>query len=212
MMKRTLILCLTLLAFCCVLRAQEGNTLTSDQSAMLQQIVKSSRNMNTLQCRLRQEKTSQLLSEPQVATGKMAFKQPDNLRWEYVEPTPFVFVMHGGEMKSRTSDGKVSTLSAGSSGLGSLTSMIVSLITGKSLADERTFGISIVPNGTVWNVRLTPKDRRMKKMFKAIELNFDSNANVMKSIRMTEASDEVTSITFSDLSVGKEIDEKEFVL
>ena len=205
-------LCLAALAFCCTLGAQGTGSLTPEENAMIQQIVTSSQNIRTLQCRLRQEKTSRLLTEPQVATGRMAFRQPDNFRWEYLEPTPFVFVMRGGAMKSRTADGKVSNLSASSSGLGSLTNVIVSLITGKSLADGKTFEVSIIPDGSVWNVRLTPKDRRMKRMFKAIELNFDSTANVMKSIRMTEPSDEVTFITFSNLTVGKPVDDGEFVL
>src|SRR5574344_598067 len=85
---------LTLLT--CSLWAQALKPLSpARKQEMINKICQVSGAMKTLQCDFTQVKQLPMLNDKMVSKGKMYYKQSSLLRWEYISPYKYIFIMNG---------------------------------------------------------------------------------------------------------------------
>lgn len=80
-----LVCCLSPLAFW-------GQEISKD--AIIKEISRSAATIKTMQCDFVQTKRMKMLGSELVSKGKMSCSQPDKLRWEYLSPYTYTFVLY----------------------------------------------------------------------------------------------------------------------
>ncbi|MCK4648477.1 outer membrane lipoprotein carrier protein LolA [bacterium] len=91
-MKRVLLLLLTVILLGSSVWA--GNDLDS----ILKKMDKRQRGMKDLKASFTQEKILELLEEKLISQGKMKYRKPDKMSWEYFEPDPLLMIIKGKRM------------------------------------------------------------------------------------------------------------------
>ncbi len=148
-------------------------------------------------------KESKLLQEPQVATGHLSYRSPDQLSWEYRTPTAYKWEL-----------GNAST----SPQVQQLLQFIVRSISGDILRDDTAFTILPLPAPTLSQgtsndhsqtinnnhpqtmsrdtYRLSPKKRELKQLFQSIEITLNPATQVAERVVLTEKNGDRSTITF----------------
>ena len=90
--------------------------------------------------------------------------------------------------------------------------MIAGSVTGKSLTQTNEFDVKILADEQVYVAVLTPKERRLKKMFATIRLTFNRSSRVMQQVEMTEAGGDTTTIVFQNVKQNQPLSDKTFAL
>lgn len=201
-----------LIGICCMFcaRGQEftevkGETLRQ----MLEEITKVSGQIGTLECRFLQQKTISVLAETAEAEGKMYYQKPDRMRWEYVKPDAFYFVIDGN--KSVMKKNGETDRGGGARIFGEIAKMILASISGRQLVDEERFIPSYSGNQEIFRISLLPKNRRMLQMISLLVMEFDIKEYAIRSVEMRQGED-VTKIEFKDKKVNGKLDERLFGL
>ena len=90
--------------------------------------------------------------------------------------------------------------------------MIAGSVTGKSLTQTDDFDVKILADEQVYVAQLTPKTKRLKKMFASIRLTFNRSSSVMQQVEMTEANGDATTIVFQNVKQNQPLSDKTFTL
>ncbi|UGU15784.1 outer membrane lipoprotein carrier protein LolA [Sinomicrobium kalidii] len=164
--------------------------------------------VKTITSNFTQRKHLGFLSNDIVSGGKLAFKAPDKVKWEYTEPFEYTVVFRD-EMLYINDSGKKSQVDMGSSKMfGTLNDLIVKSIRG-DMFDDNKFSITYFKKEKRNEVRFSPKDESFKKHISAFLITFDTNGDVT-GIKMTEPSGDYTHITFSNRTVNQPLDDAIF--
>ena len=196
---RRIILFALLTVFSGSLMAQAEKLLSeSERREVMQSLTRAALEVKTLQCGFVQTKTSDLLADKAVSKGKMAFRSPNRLRWEYTEPHANLLVVNGdsvwmgGERFTREGSSADRIRKA-------VSGMVSGMVSGLKLFDENAYEISFYDAGTSWKADMLPKSRSMKRMFTRLTLYFDKQTHVVSEIVLTEAGGDQTSIRFREM-------------
>lgn len=209
-MKKTTLFLITL-AWTFAASAQKAMT-AAEQERAIADITKAAQATQTLQCDFVQTKTLSILNDKMVSHGTMAFARPSKLRWNYTTPYDYTFIITDdkvliGKGKQRNSiDLKSSQV------FQEIARMIAGSITGKCLTQTKDFAVSMQSDANNYIALLTPKDKRVKKMFKSIRLTFDRKASAMSMVELTELSSDVTTITFQNVKQNQPLGATTFTL
>jgi len=179
----------------------------SEKAALEQTIIEKSKAIKSLQCGFVQEKTSALVTGKAVAKGILVYQAPSSLRWEYKEPTPSTLILNGNNAVLLNKDGK----KVGDARmLKQLAGMIINVISGESLKDNKQFSTEIFQTDTRIRVVLTPVQKRMKDFYSTIEMVLDGKTLLAERIVLNEASGDKTVISFIDKELDSEIPQSKF--
>ena len=148
-----------------------------------------------------QYKHLDFLSNDIITSGSLAFKSPDQLKWEYVTPFKYAVIF-----KNQTifinDQGKKSHVDIGSNKLfKQLNNLIINSIKGDMFNDQE-FDIAYYKNGELNEVHFSPKNEKFKKYIKVFQISFNDNADV-EEVKMVEPSDDYTKIVFKNRIVNK---------
>ena len=114
----------------------------------------------------RQVRESSMLEEPQVLTGRFVFDAPDKVQWTY-------------------NSGAEATLPE------PILRFIGSAVNGSYLQEDEDF--AVVQTGNKWT--LTPKKKRLQKLFSMIEITLNNNG-IAEQVVMLESTGDKTTILF----------------
>lgn len=156
----------------------------------------------------RQDYTYKVFKRTQTSSGKVLFKKPGMMRWEYEKPDPKTFVLSGGTVYAH--DPQAMLLTKANIDTSQLSASVTFLFgTGKL---EKEFSIARVDcadcKGTM--LELTPK--KADPRFKKIRLEVDpKTAQVVRSIVFDPNGDQ-NSVTFQDLKTNTGLSREAFVI
>lgn len=201
-----------IVGMCCMLCVQ-GQELTEVKGETLQkmltEITRVSGQIETLECRFLQKKTISVLAETAEAEGKMYYQKADRMRWEYVKPEAYYFVMNGSKSAMKKNG---DTDRGGSARIfGEIAKMIMASISGRKLVDEEKFIPAYAGNKEIFRISLQPKNRRMLQMISLLVMEFDMKEHAIRSVEMRQGED-VTRIEFKDKKVNEKLAEGLFDL
>ncbi|MBQ6070609.1 MAG: outer membrane lipoprotein carrier protein LolA [Bacteroidales bacterium] len=198
-MKKTLFL-FTLLLSCMMLQAQSAGDVeqTGDKrSALTASIEKAHKQMTSLSAQFTQRKSSALFTEDAVQKGKLNYKSPKMLRWEYTSPKAMTVIFANGKVLLKTDKG---TVQNPNKMLNEMGTMIIGTINGSFLNDATNFSAKYYKNsktGTI-TVVLTPVNKRIKAYYTKMTITLDAKTLLADKVVMQEVSGDTTTITFSD--------------
>lgn len=209
-LARTLFL--LVLPFFMVMSLYAQTPLTKQQQdAFKQEVLLKAKNTTTLSSDFIQSKHLSMLDNAIVSNGKMLFKAPENIRWEYTSPKPYA-VIFKDEMLYVNNDGKKDEIKLSSNKLfRNFNTLIVQSVNG-TMFDDSQFDMSYFKLDSGYLVRFLPKEKRLKRFVSAFELTFTETAFDVAEVKIVEPNDDYTLVVFKNRSANISISEEKFKL
>lgn len=201
--------------FCMLLCALSvmATPLTAQQKQdVIGRINKAASGLKSMSCSFTQTKYLSLLSDKMVSEGKMNYKQPNKLRWEYTTPYQYLFIFNGTKVyvgsKSRkdvidTNTNKV---------FKEVARIMMSTVTGTALSNSSDFSIDVADGTTQWQITLVPKKKELKKMFSKIVLLFTKSNLMIAEINIYEKNNDRTNIKLKNIKTNGAVNETLFAI
>ena len=141
-------------------------------------------------------------------SGKLAFKVPNLVKWEYVNPFKYS-VLFKDEKLYINDEGNKSDIDIGSNKIfKQLNRLIVSSVKG-DMFDDNEFIIEYYNKDNNSLVYFSPKDQKFAKYIKTFHITFNEKGDVIE-VKMIEPSEDYTKIVFSNKVLNQKIDETVF--
>lgn len=191
------------------LLAQEQSMLESEITVFKEAVLAVSREIKTLSADFVQYKHMDFLSKDIETSGKMIFKEPTLLQWQYKKPYSYTIVFKNGKILIND-EGKKSSVDVGNSKLfGKINTLIVGSVSG-NMFDDREFVMTYFKTKEHYIVRFIPKDITIKKYMKQIELTFDKTDNTVIQVKLLESSQDYTRIVLKNKVINAKIEDAAF--
>ena len=180
--------------------------------SMIAKINQTAASIRSMTCNFTQVKTLSFLNDKLTSQGRMCYDSSGRLRWEYLSPYSYVFVLNGQKVyiksskSAQTVDIRQSRLFQG------IAQVMMNCVTGRSLTSSADFDCVMSTQGAEWVALLTPKKKELKKLFQTVELHFSSSRQMVTRIIMAEPSGDTTVIDLKDVKTNQPVDEKMFVV
>ena len=189
--------------------AQEQKMSENEISVFKQSVAVSAKKIKTLSTDFVQYKHLDFLSKDIETSGKMVFKEPNLLLWQYKKPYSYSIVFKNGKILIND-EGKKSAVDIGNSKLfGKINKLIVGSVSG-DLFDDKEFSISYFKNKDQNITKFIPKDATLKKYIKQIELTFDKDDATVIQVKLLESSADYTRIVLKNKVINAKVDEASF--
>lgn len=195
MKKHILLFCIVLLG--CQLFAQNTELTGEKRTAVVSAIEKAHKQMTSLSATFTQEKSSSMFTEKVVQKGKIFYKSPRQLRWEYTTPKAMSIIFSNGKVLLKNEKGTTANPNKMLSEMGN---MIMNTINGNLLQDNTNFQTKYYKNSKTGDyvVVLTPLNKRIKAYYKDITITLNAKTYLADKVVMNEVNGDSTAILFAD--------------
>lgn len=189
--------------------AQEQKMSESEITAFKLTVNAVSKKIKTLSTDFVQYKHMDFLSKDIETSGKMIFKEPSLLIWQYKKPYNYTIVFKNGKILIND-EGKKSTVNAGNSKIfGKINKLIVGSVNG-DMFDDKEFIMTYFKTKNHNITKFIPKDAALKKYIKQIELTFDKEDATVIQVKLVESSEDYTRIVLKNKVLNAKIDDSVF--
>jgi outer membrane lipoprotein-sorting protein len=181
---------------------QSQTNMSSSEAQALKTLVKEQAlTTKTIYSDFTQYKHLDFLSNNIVSKGKLAFKTPNLVKWEYTEPYNYT-VLFKNETLFINDEGKKNQVDMGSNKLfKELNNLIINSIKG-DMFDDNAFEITFYKQDKNSEVHFIPKDKKSSKYINAFQLTFNVKGDVIE-VKMIEPSGDFTKIVFTNKELNK---------
>jgi outer membrane lipoprotein carrier protein len=180
------------------------------QQEIIEQINKASAQMQTLECDFVQTKHLQILDDKMVAKGRMYYQQADKLRWEYVSPYTYIFILNQNQVLLKNND-RTDVIDVERNRIfKEIARMMMNSIVGNCLSDEKTFKTQVEVAGNEWVATLVPLKKDMKQMWNKLVLHIQPDMKVVSKVEMHEPSGDYTVIDLKNIRTNSTVNQEVF--
>ncbi|MDR2449732.1 MAG: outer membrane lipoprotein carrier protein LolA [Prevotellaceae bacterium] len=195
------------------LQAQQLVPVTKEeQRYMLEKIEASSAKMNTLVCDFEQTKALSLLDEKMISKGKMFYRQDRCLRWEYLSPYTYTFILNDKKILMQTGKSRNVVDVKSNKLFQEAVKIMMGSVNGKGLMDTKNFRATYYWGEKAWTIILIPLQKEMKQIFSLIELTLDVEDYTVDKIKMEEPNGDATLIRLWNKQFNLKIDDEKFAV
>ena len=146
---------------------------TKHDTQIRQHINQAASALQTMQCDFVQTKHIQMLNDKLVSKGRMYYRQPDMLRWEYTSPYTYTFVINGDKvLLSNRQRNDVIDINQNKL-FREIARIMMNTVVGKCLTDDKDFRTTLSETPSEWIATLVPQRKEMKGLFQKIILHFN---------------------------------------
>ncbi|OWP85343.1 cell envelope biogenesis protein LolA [Flavobacterium davisii] len=203
-MKNLFILLTSLCSF--VFFAQEQKLSDAEVASFKAMVEKENKTIKTIKTDFVQYKHMDFLSKDIESSGKMFFKLPNLLNWQYNKPYQYSIVFKNNKVfindqgKKSTVDGKL---------FEKINKMIIGSVSG-NMFDDKEFAITYFKTKDNYIVKLLSKANQVKKYIKQIELSFPKDDPSVSQVKLIEPSDDFTKIVFKSKQINAKFNDEVF--
>jgi outer membrane lipoprotein-sorting protein len=169
--------------------------------------------VKTIETSFVQTRTLKILRKPLVSRGVMAYRRPNDLRWEYQSPLETLLVVRGGSVRRLIKHGGawVPDASAKLEAMKIVLGEIGLWLDGNFTA-SKTFRPELRPadKGQPAHVDLLPVDPSLGKIISRIAILFGERPGTVDAIDIFEEGEGVTHIAFENPRYGQAIPDERF--
>ena len=162
----------------------------------------------TITSNFTQYKHLDFLSDDIESKGKLAFKTPDRVKWEYVEPFSYAIIFKDNTLYIND-DGNKSNMDVGGNKIFTQLNQLITASIRGDLFDDDQFDISYFKKDGHSLVHLIPKDTQFAEFIKAFHMTFNTAGEVIE-VKMIEPSDDYTQIVFSGRKTNQPLSDADF--
>ncbi len=192
-----------------VSNAQDVKMSAAEMNSFKQSVNEVSKKIKTLTTDFVQYKHLDFLAKDIETSGKMIFKEPYLLQWQYKKPYNYSIVFKNGKILIND-EGKKSAVDIGNSKIfAKINKLIIGSVSG-NLFDDKEFDIICFKNKNQNVAKLLPKDASLKKYIKQIELTFDKEDFTVVQVKLIESSEDFTRIVLKNKVLNAKVDDSVF--
>ena len=188
--------------------AQEQKMSTSEIATFKATVEKETKNIKSLKTDFIQYKHMDFLAKDIETSGKMAFKAPNVLNWQYTKPYQYSIIFKNNKIYIND-QGNKSTVDAKSKMFQKINKLIVGSVSG-NMFDDNEFSIAYFKTKEFYIAKLIPKTTTVKKYIKEVDLYFPINDATVSQVKLIEPSGDFTRIVFKNKQINVKIDESAF--
>lgn len=178
----------------------------------LAEISVAAQQMKSFECNFVQTKTLKLLGDKMTSKGRLCYRQPDKLRWEYTSPYSYTFIINGGKVQINKG-GRNDVIDADKNKVfKEVARIMLNSVVGKSLTDSREFAATVQSTADIHVVTLLPQKKDMKHMFSKIVLRYDRRQKMVVVVEMHERKGDSTVIEMTNVVKDKTIADSVFTV
>lgn len=167
------------------------------------------RNVTSLQANFVQVSRSAAVSGESTQKGKVEFKRPRKMRWEFLQPSKSLFVTDGTTMWTWTqADNQVIVSTDLGSAGGGMTELFDDLGKMKERFDVELVDPPSGPDHKDYVLELTPKQ---DTSFKKLEVYISRKKYTLDKVVMTDALDNRVELTFKQVKLNPDLPDADFV-
>lgn len=155
-----------------------------------------------------QEKHLPILAKPLISEGRLLYRRPDALRWEYTSPVKSVLLMHDGDARRfvQSDQGLVEDASVRLQAMQFVMPEISGWLGGR-FQDNPLFDASLDGGN---KILLVPSDPGMARFIQRIELLMADRPGVIEQVLIFEDDNAFTRMVFSNTQVNPSLDDRLF--
>ena len=197
------------LAICSFKITPQEQKMTAQEIVKFKETVESqSKTIKTIKTDFVQLKHMDFLTKDIESSGKLNFKSPNTLSWQYTKPYQYSIIFKNNKVYIND-QGKKSTVDAKSKIFEKINKLIIGSVSG-NMFDDKEFTISYFKTKQHYIAKLIPKTAAIKKMIKQIDLYFPLKENTVSEVKLIESSGDYTKITFKNKITNAKIDDSVF--
>ena len=182
------------------------------QKQIIEKIDQTASAMKGMQCDFVQTKRMKLLSKEMQSKGIMYFKRPNKLRWQYIAPYDYTFILNDDKVQIKSSKSTKNIDVQGNKMFRQITNIILNSVTGGSLKSSSDFNVEVYKKDNTYFAKLFPKKKELKQLYQVIEIYFDSALTMVNSVRMVEKTGDETRVNLINTKLNIAVDEKMFAV
>lgn len=190
-------------------KAQEVKMTNLEIESFKELIKEVSKNTTTITADFVQIKHMDFLTNDIETIGKMAFKSPNWVKWEYTEPYVYSVIFKDNQLLINDGGTKSDVNVNSSKTFKKLNDLIINSVTG-DMFDDDSFEISYFKEGTQNRVVLVSKDKKLSSLIETFVLHFQKETGAVLEVKMIEPSQDFTKIVFTNRIENAKIDDKVF--
>lgn len=131
--------------------------------------------------------------------GRMSYRKPDVLIWEYTSPKKHSFAMEGAKITMKDADGVEVSDSGSKKAFREIARLMTGNLTGRMLADDKSFIADAAEKGGEWVVTLTPVRKDLQQMLSSMTMYYDTQIKSVVKVELMERSGDYTTIVFKNI-------------
>ncbi|MBK1440828.1 outer membrane lipoprotein carrier protein LolA [Parapedobacter sp. ISTM3] len=198
-MRKYRLLTIVLLAACTAGFAQRKALTPAETAAFKEKVIANTRNLKSLESNFTQSKQLSYMEHAVKASGKLYFRAPQDIRWEYRQPTSYVIVFDHQTMFIDEGGSKPKQIDlAANRRLKGLSGLLVGTVQGGNVVDESRFVVDYYRAGSGYAAILRPKDKALQRYIKEVELTFDGSTFLINRIKIIDPTQDFTLIDFEN--------------
>lgn len=179
------------------------------EQEIIEKINSEAMKLASMQCEFVQTKKVVLLNDRMVSKGKMFYKQPNKLRWEYTTPYTYVFVLNGSKISLGKNQKDVIDVNQ-SKVFKEIASIMMNSVVGKCLSDKKSFKTTIKASNSKYIATLIPRTKEIKHLFNTIILHFDKKQSFVIRIELIEKNGDTTTIDLKNIKKNNPVNDQVF--
>ncbi len=166
--------------------------------------------LKTIQCDFVQTKHLKMLKSEMVAKGKMYYQKSDKLRWEYITPYSYTFILNGDKVLIKNKNRNDVIDVKQNKVFKEIANIMMNSVVGNCLSDEKSFKTTITSTDTEYVAKLQPLRKNMKQMFQNIILHFSKQKSMVSTVELIEKNGDKTIIELRNVSANEAINSNMF--
>ena len=196
-----------------LLAAAQMREISGDELAsVMHKVMQAAGGIESFRAKFTEEKDFSVLTQKHRSEGEMYYLKPGKIRWEYLTPSHYLFIVNDTETIVMNGD----RIERGNSGSAmifrQIGNLILSSISGRKIVDESKFDAKYDADETFFRVAMTPKERRIRQMMSEIIFIFSMNDNYISSVEIKNTSGDLTTIRFIEKEINVPVEAEKFVL
>jgi len=191
--------------------ARAGHASTAprlDLEGLLEKFDAAQSGIRTLMADFTESKQVALLREPVISKGKFFYTNPNDVLWEYLDPTPRIFLIRREELLAYYPIEK----RAEQLGIKRYHSRLLKVLGIGQVSKDlmKYYEVSLDPSSSAagnYELVLSPRKRIVKKRISEVRIWVDEKTFLPVQMRYEEDDGDLTTISFKDIQLNKTIDE-----
>jgi len=165
----------------------------------IQEISRVAASVKTLKCDFVQTKNLKMLGDKMISKGIMYCSQPNQLRWEYLSPYTYTFILNGNQvLLKKGSRNDIIDVNQNKM-FKEIARIMMNSVLGKCLTDKKDFKVSLSSQDNYYIATLIPLKKEMKQTFTKIRLHYNRTSSMIVKVDMYEKNGDSTIIELIDI-------------
>ncbi len=196
--------------FICVAFGASAQSFTKveNKNAVKNKINSKAKSTSSIAANFKEVLYSSMFNMPKKGSGILRFKKDDKIRWEHKTPKKEIVLISGSKVRLYQ-DGKEVKSVTSNQVVKRVQSLMVQLFNGDFL-NEKEFTVGYYQNTNTYKLYLKPKNARLARYIKTIEMYFGKKTLTLDKMVMVEKNSDKVVYSFSSVKLNGQIPDSNF--